>query len=73
MEPDKPCISISPTTQQEELPIKMQINLDSSQKSDFHFDGIFAPESSQEQVFSQVQMFLQSFLDGDNVCIFAYG
>jgi kinesin family protein C1 len=39
----------------------------------FHFDKVFAPESSQEQVFEEVAHLVQSALDGFRVCIFAYG
>eukprot|EP00347_Sterkiella_histriomuscorum_P020786 403336463 len=40
---------------------------------DFEFDSIFDKDSSQEQVFEDVQMLIQSAMDGFNVCIFAYG
>ena len=39
----------------------------------YHFDKVFSSVSSQEDIFREVKPFLQSALDGDNVCIFAYG
>lgn len=40
---------------------------------EFDFDSCFDKYSSQEQVFEDVKMLLQSAMDGFNVCIFAYG
>eukprot|EP01121_Diplochlamys_sp_Union-15-3_P006367 TRINITY_DN16864_c0_g1_i1.p1 TRINITY_DN16864_c0_g1~~TRINITY_DN16864_c0_g1_i1.p1 ORF type:complete len:655 (-),score=116.43 TRINITY_DN16864_c0_g1_i1:46-2010(-) len=39
----------------------------------FTFDRVFSPHFTQEQVFSYVEPLVQSFLDGFNCCIFAYG
>jgi len=39
----------------------------------FEFDRTFGPNSSQEQVFEEVEALVTSVLDGYNVCIFAYG
>ena len=39
----------------------------------FHFDTVFGPQSSQEQVFADTAPVISSVLDGYNVCIFAYG
>lgn len=39
----------------------------------FEFDAIFDEDSSQKQVFNEVEPFITSALDGFNVCIFAYG
>jgi kinesin family protein C2/C3 len=39
----------------------------------FNFDHVFAPESSQEEVFAEVAPLVRSVLDGYNVCVFAYG
>ena len=39
----------------------------------FHFDRVFDEEASQSDVYDEIQPFLQSALDGENVCIFAYG
>lgn len=43
------------------------------QKHEFEFDRVFAPKSSQEEVFDEVSDFVQSALDGFNVCLFSYG
>ncbi|XP_062583545.1 kinesin-like protein KIFC3 isoform X2 [Saccostrea cucullata] len=39
----------------------------------FELDLVFTPESTQEQVFEEVQSLVTSCIDGYNVCIFAYG
>lgn len=47
--------------------------VDQSSSWDFSFDQVFAPESSQEQVFEEIVPLVQSALDGYKVAIFAYG
>lgn len=39
----------------------------------FRFDGCFGFESTQTEVFEEVENFVQSALDGYNVCLFTYG
>lgn len=41
--------------------------------SSFQYDRVFAPSSSQEEVFEETEPLIVSVLDGYNVCIFAYG
>ncbi|KAJ8006015.1 hypothetical protein DPEC_G00123870 [Dallia pectoralis] len=40
---------------------------------EFQFDQVFSGESSQEDVFQDINRLIQSSIDGYNVCIFAYG
>jgi len=40
---------------------------------DFSFDRVFAPSCAQEAIFQEVSEFVQSALDGYNVCLFSYG
>jgi len=42
-------------------------------KYDFTFDRVFSPGVGQEAVFTEVSEFVQSALDGYNVCLFSYG
>ncbi|KAI4355983.1 hypothetical protein L6164_000037 [Bauhinia variegata] len=39
----------------------------------FKFNKVFGPASTQAGVYSDIQAFIRSVLDGYNVCIFAYG
>ncbi|KAL0558412.1 hypothetical protein IC582_002977 [Cucumis melo] len=45
----------------------------SGTKKEFEFDKIFSKETSQEEIYSEVEPIIQSALDGRNVCIIAYG
>lgn len=42
-------------------------------ETQFRFDRNFEPSSSQETVFQEVSEFVQSALDGYQVCLFSYG
>ncbi|EOX91954.1 Kinesin like protein for actin based chloroplast movement 1 isoform 1 [Theobroma cacao] len=42
-------------------------------KKDFEFDRVYGPHVGQAELFSDVQPFVQSALDGYNISIFAYG
>ena len=39
----------------------------------FQFDKVFGPEDSQQEVFEDVKDVVRSVIDGQKVCIFAYG
>ncbi len=43
------------------------------QSSDFSFDQVFNPNTTQEEIFEMVSPLIQSAMDGYNICIFAYG
>lgn len=44
-----------------------------TQHNSFQFDRVFAPSAGQEAIFDEVSEFVQSALDGYNVCLFSYG
>jgi hypothetical protein len=54
-------------------PEDLVIHKDVTTRSKFEFDRVFPPGSSQDEVFEQIRPILTSFVDGYNVCIFAYG
>ncbi|XVE95920.1 hypothetical protein REPUB_Repub02eG0176700 [Reevesia pubescens] len=39
----------------------------------FHFNRVFGPSATQDDVFNDTQPLIRSVMDGYNVCIFAYG
>lgn len=46
---------------------------DRAEDHSFSFDRVFGPSTSQETLFTEVSEFVQSALDGYNVCLFSYG
>jgi len=46
---------------------------DNDEEVKFSYDRVFQPSVSQESVFAEVSEFVQSALDGYNVCLFSYG
>ena len=52
---------------------KQSFQGDSSTEHNFSFDRVFSPSIGQEAVFQEVSEFVQSALDGYNVCLFSYG
>ena len=49
------------------------VGVERAEDHSFTFDRTFGPSSSQESVFQEVSEFVQSALDGYNVCLFSYG
>ncbi len=62
--------NINNTNNQVLTNIELKNNL---MKNSYHFDRIFPENTSQYEIFDEIKSFIQSSLDGDNICIFAYG
>jgi len=56
-----------------ETTLKLFLDGDESNEHKFSFDRTFPPSAGQEAVFTEVSEFVQSALDGYNVCLFSYG
>ncbi|WVQ81244.1 hypothetical protein IAT38_003366 [Cryptococcus sp. DSM 104549] len=46
---------------------------DRGHASRFAFDKVFGPEATQQDLFDEVSILVQSVLRGQNLCVFAYG
>ena len=55
------------------LATDMKLVFSESENYEFILDGIFPQSCNQIDVFEEVKEFLQSCIDGHNVCLFAYG
>lgn len=51
----------------------LKIATHGGEEYNFNFDKVFGPSCSQENLFNEVSEFVQSALDGYNVCLFSYG
>ena len=49
------------------------INEDNKTPKNFEFDYIFNQQSTQEDVYEEVNMLIQSMVQGNNICIMSYG
>ena len=49
------------------------INEDNKTPKTFEFDYIFNQQSTQEDVYEEVNMLIQSMVQGNNICIMSYG
>jgi len=56
-----------------ESSMKLVVGGDQLQSHSFTFDRVFPQSTSQDAVFTEVSEFVQSALDGYNVCLFSYG
>ena len=61
------------TTPMDQYTIQVMKEKGRDRRKQFTFDEVYAPDASQEKVFSNTQHLIQSAYDGFNVCIFAYG
>lgn len=69
--------AISPRSDLNTLKIKRCANSenkkDKDENYDFSFDRVFGPAIGQQELFQEVGEFVQSALDGYQVCLFSYG
>jgi len=64
----RPCVAHSG-----ENGLKLRRGEDEPWKHNFTFDEVFPQTAGQEAVFNQASEFIQSAMDGYNVCLFSYG
>jgi len=53
--------------------LRITQNKESAHDFIFEYDRVFSPCSTQDAIFQEVSEFVQSALDGYNVCLFSYG
>lgn len=68
--PDDTFPSIIPIS---ESSLKIAVQNNEANPYDFSFNRVFAPSVGQDSIFQEVSEFVQSALDGYNVCLFSYG
>ncbi|KAI3979160.1 hypothetical protein MKX01_016985 [Papaver californicum] len=51
----------------------VMLQLHANKSKLYSFDRVFHPDTSQDEIFSEVEPVIKSALDGYNACIFAYG
>ncbi|XP_021891120.1 kinesin-like protein KIN-14T isoform X2 [Carica papaya] len=49
------------------------LKIANNKSKSYRFDKVFHPDSSQDEVFSEVEPVIKSVVDGYNACILAYG
>jgi len=67
------CVSVSPHDDSLTIVKKDGSDGKALESHGFTFDRCFPPSAGQETVFTEVSEFVQSALDGYNVCLFSYG
>merc|ERR1711937_566019 len=65
--------AVSCVVPKSETSLKLMMDENGEKEYKFSYDRVFPPSAGQEQVFTEVSEFVQSALDGYNVCLFSYG
>jgi len=65
--------AVSCVVPKSETSLKLMMDENGEKEYKFSYDRVFPPSAGQEAVFTEVSEFVQSALDGYNVCLFSYG
>ncbi|KAJ7279230.1 hypothetical protein O6H91_Y378300 [Diphasiastrum complanatum] len=64
---------LEPVIRLETREVEVEIPKAGKENRAYKFDKVFPPTSSQDEVFDEIEPVVQSAMDGQNICVLAYG